>query len=101
MAFFDRQKMQLIRKVGMPGSVSALHWHSRLNQILAGIGDRKSGSCRVLYDTAVSERGVLQVRRLAMSDCYVNFRQNDACLKSRMQKCRSLHPPIFPPQKNL
>lgn len=60
--FFDRQRLQMIRKVGMPGSVSALLWHSRLNQIFAGVGDRKSGACRVLYDTAFSERGVMQAR---------------------------------------
>ena len=29
---------QLVRKLGMPGNVTALAWHPRLNQIFAGTG---------------------------------------------------------------
>ncbi|GIL65412.1 hypothetical protein Vafri_19165 [Volvox africanus] len=36
--FFSRAKNELIRKVGMPGNVTALAWHHRLNQIFVGIG---------------------------------------------------------------
>ena len=68
----------------MSASVAALLWHERLNQILVGTGEssyinlyiwhvhtrrlralplltgnRKSGSCRVLYDPSYSEKGVL------------------------------------------
>ena len=43
----------------MPGNVVGLAWHPRLNQILVGAGDRKAGAVRVLYDPALSERGVL------------------------------------------
>ena len=58
-AFFDRSKGELVRKLAMPGTVTALAWHPRLNQIFVGSGDRKSGATRVLYDTSYSERGVL------------------------------------------
>ena len=34
-------------------------WHPKINQILVGCGDRKSGAARVLYDPAYSTRGVL------------------------------------------
>ena len=38
-ALFIAMSPQLVRKVGMPGSVTALTWHPRLNQIFAGIGE--------------------------------------------------------------
>ena len=36
-----RYPLQLVRKLGMPGNVTALAWHPRLNQIFVGTG--KSG----------------------------------------------------------
>ena len=36
--FFDRQRSELVRRVGMEASVSALLWHERLNQIFVGTG---------------------------------------------------------------
>ncbi len=36
--FFDRQRNELVRRVGMDASVSALLWHERLNQIFVGTG---------------------------------------------------------------
>ena len=36
--FFDRQRHELVRRVGMEASVSALLWHERLNQIFVGTG---------------------------------------------------------------
>eukprot|EP00898_Chlorokybus_atmophyticus_P000228 jgi/Chlat1/1205/Chrsp115S00742 len=60
LVFFDRAKLELVRRVGVSqGSVVALNWHPRLNQILAGCGDKKSGATHVLYDPEVSERGAL------------------------------------------
>ncbi|KAG2434016.1 hypothetical protein HYH02_012476 [Chlamydomonas schloesseri] len=58
-AFFSKSTHELIRKVGMPGNVTALNWHHRLNQIFVGIGNRKSGETHALYDLIRSERGVL------------------------------------------
>lgn len=43
----------------MPKSVVAVQWHDRLNQIVVGVGDRKGGSVRVLYDPTTSSQGVL------------------------------------------
>ncbi|MEW5307508.1 MAG: hypothetical protein WDW36_009898 [Sanguina aurantia] len=60
LCFFDRKTFAPVRTLGMPGGVTALLWHHRLNQIFAGVGTRKTGSTRVLYDTAISERGVMQ-----------------------------------------
>ncbi|KAG2425173.1 hypothetical protein HXX76_013927 [Chlamydomonas incerta] len=57
--FFSKSTHELIRKVGMPGNVTALAWHHRLNQIFVGIGNRKSGETHALYDLVRSERGVL------------------------------------------
>ncbi|GLC42741.1 hypothetical protein PLESTM_001374500 [Pleodorina starrii] len=57
--FFNRAKNELVRKVGMPGNVTALSWHHRLNQIFVGIGNRKSGETHALYDLTRSERGVV------------------------------------------
>ncbi len=39
MVILDRAKGELVRKLGMPGYVTALAWHPRLNQIFAGIGE--------------------------------------------------------------
>ncbi|KAG2487343.1 hypothetical protein HYH03_014059 [Edaphochlamys debaryana] len=57
--FYSRAKNELVRKVGMPGNVTALAWHHRLNQIFVGIGNRKFGETHALYDLTRSERGVL------------------------------------------
>ncbi|KAL6753523.1 WD40 repeat-like protein [Haematococcus lacustris] len=59
LVFLDTKRHTLVRKVGVPGTATALAWHHRLNQIFVGIGNRKMGSTRVLYDTTYSERGVL------------------------------------------
>ncbi|GFR46159.1 hypothetical protein Agub_g7687 [Astrephomene gubernaculifera] len=59
LVFFSRAKNELIRKVGMPGNVTALSWHPRLNQIFVGIGSRKMGETHALYDLTRSEKGVL------------------------------------------
>ncbi|PNW83794.1 hypothetical protein CHLRE_04g217750v5 [Chlamydomonas reinhardtii] len=57
--FFSKSTHELIRKVGMPGAVTGLAWHHRLNQIFVGMGNRKSGETHALYDLTRSERGVL------------------------------------------
>ena len=36
--FFDVQRLELVRRVAMAASVSALLWHERLNQIFVGTG---------------------------------------------------------------
>lgn len=36
--FFDRQRMEFVRRIAMNASVSALIWHERLNQIFVGTG---------------------------------------------------------------
>ena len=38
--FFDRLRMELVRRVAMSASVSALLWHERLNQIFVGTGQK-------------------------------------------------------------
>ncbi|KAL3156845.1 hypothetical protein ABBQ38_001114 [Trebouxia sp. C0009 RCD-2024] len=57
--FFDVNKLQLVRRIGTVGSAVAVHWHSRLNQIFVGTGDKAGGCVRALYDPTLSERGVL------------------------------------------
>lgn len=57
--FFDVNKLQLVRRIGTVGSVVAVHWHARLNQIFMGTGDKSGGCVRGLYDPTLSERGVL------------------------------------------
>ena len=45
--FFDRQRNELVRRVGMDSSVSALLWHERLNQIFVGTGvQRRTKTCK-------------------------------------------------------
>ncbi len=36
--FFDRQRLEMVRRVEMGPSVSALLWHDRINQIFVGTG---------------------------------------------------------------
>lgn len=48
-----------MRTLGMPGSVTSIAWHRRLNQIFVGCGTRKAGLVKALYDTGFSERGVM------------------------------------------
>ena len=38
LVFVDRQSLEVVRRVSMPASVVALHWHERLNQIFVGTG---------------------------------------------------------------
>ncbi|KAF6259467.1 WD40 repeat-like protein [Scenedesmus sp. NREL 46B-D3] len=57
--FVDVRELKEVRRVGMPSSVAAVKWHGRLNQIFAGVGDKRGGATRVLYDTTTSERGAL------------------------------------------
>jgi WD repeat-containing protein 70 len=59
LAIFDRRDLSLVRRLGMQGSVVAVTWHPRLNQIALGRGDRKEGSVQVLYDPSMSVRGAL------------------------------------------
>ncbi len=32
-AFFDRARLELVRRVAVPGSATAVRWHPRLNQV--------------------------------------------------------------------
>lgn len=57
--FFDVNKLQLVRRIGTVGSVVAVQWHQRVNQIFMGTGDKAGGCVRALYDPTMSERGVL------------------------------------------
>ncbi|KAL2632458.1 hypothetical protein R1flu_017144 [Riccia fluitans] len=59
--FFSKTKLELVRKIGLSASQSVVctHWHARLNQIFATVGDKKEGGTHVLYDPALSERGAL------------------------------------------
>ena len=38
LVLIDRQTFQVVRRISMPGSVVAIHWHDRLNQIFVGAG---------------------------------------------------------------
>ena len=38
LVFVDLAKEAVVRRIGMPGNVVALNWHSRLNQIFVGTG---------------------------------------------------------------
>lgn len=39
LVFIDLSTQTVIRKVAMPNSVVAVHWHPRLNQIFVGTGN--------------------------------------------------------------
>lgn len=45
LCFFDRKTFAPVRTLGMPGGVTALLWHHRLNQIFAGVGEWSEGRC--------------------------------------------------------
>ena len=55
----DRSNLGIVRRLVMQGSVVAVTWHPRLNQIAVGCGDRKEGTARILYDSSMSIRGAL------------------------------------------
>lgn len=57
LVMFDWREQRLVRRLGVSGSVIAVQWHPRINQILVGSGDRKSGQARVLYSPSISQRG--------------------------------------------
>ncbi|KAK9812868.1 hypothetical protein WJX72_004992 [[Myrmecia] bisecta] len=59
LVFLDLEQRQVVRKLAMPGSVVAVQWHVRLNQIFVGTGDKMTGAVRILYDPTLSEKGVL------------------------------------------
>lgn len=50
---------ELVQQIGMPGPVTALAWHARLNQIIVGTGDSTAGKTHVLYSPDMSEKGAL------------------------------------------
>ncbi|GBG79575.1 hypothetical protein CBR_g29722 [Chara braunii] len=60
-AAFDKDRLELVRKIGVSGdsSVVRVAWHPRLNQIFVGAGSKKQGGTHVLYDPTQSERGAL------------------------------------------
>lgn len=63
-AIYDpNNDLALVKRLGChhAGSVIALTWHPRLNQIAYGCGDRKQGSGRILYDMDISatDRGII------------------------------------------
>eukprot|EP00873_Tetraselmis_striata_P012673 jgi/Tetstr1/432937/TSEL_022277.t1 len=60
LVLFDREKLEFVRRIGMPGSVSSFAWHSHLNQILVGAGGRKAGTAHMLYSPTFSEKGALR-----------------------------------------
>ena len=50
---------ELVQQVGMPGPVTAIQWHPRINQILVGTGERAKGWTHVLYNPDMSDKGAL------------------------------------------
>ena len=57
-AVYDADTLRLVKRLGCrnAGSVIAVTWHPKLNQIAYGCGDRKQGGARMLYDVDVSAR---------------------------------------------
>eukprot|EP00951_Prasinocladus_malaysianus_P039941 scaffold452891_cov46-Prasinocladus_malaysianus.AAC.1 len=53
------QRLEFVRRIGVPGSVCAFNWHAQLNQILIGAGGRKAGAAHMLYHPTFSEKGAL------------------------------------------
>ena len=45
---FDKQRLELVRRVEMGSTVAALLWHERLNQIIVGTGRALPLSVRLL-----------------------------------------------------
>ena len=77
LAVFSKSKLEMVRKVGVPGNCVSALWHQRLNQVFIGAGDHKSGCTRVLYDEKKSTRGMLvcvgrKTRKESQSD-FVNI----------------------------
>ena len=77
LAVFSKSKLEMVRKVGVPGNCVSALWHQRLNQVFIGAGDHKSGCVRVLYDEKKSTRGMLvcvgrKTRKESQSD-FVNI----------------------------
>ncbi|KAG1653233.1 hypothetical protein FOA52_008483 [Chlamydomonas sp. UWO 241] len=56
---FNKSTGELVRKLAIPGSVTAIQWQRKLNQIFVGSGTRKGGSTVALYDPGFSEKGVM------------------------------------------
>ena len=59
LAVFSKSKLEMVRKVGVPGNCVSALWHQRLNQVFIGAGDHRGGQTRVLYDEKKSTRGML------------------------------------------
>uniref|UniRef100_A0A061QZ94 Wd repeat-containing protein 70-like n=1 Tax=Tetraselmis sp. GSL018 TaxID=582737 RepID=A0A061QZ94_9CHLO len=60
LVMFDKERLEFVRRVGMPGSVCSFDWNVQLNQILVGAGGRKSGAAHMLYHPTFSEKGALR-----------------------------------------
>lgn len=60
LVFFDKQRLELVKRVAMGASVAAINWHPTLNQIFVGTGNRKGGRTVVLYNPSYSNNGVLK-----------------------------------------
>ncbi|KAH6590513.1 hypothetical protein BASA50_006757 [Batrachochytrium salamandrivorans] len=54
-AIFDRQTLDRVQDISLPGSIVRLHWSAKLRQIFAGSGD---GSVHVLYDPTMHMTGI-------------------------------------------
>eukprot|EP00854_Cymbomonas_tetramitiformis_P016652 gene16652-19784_t len=52
LVFFEKSSLEFYKQIAMPTSAVAMTWHPKLNQILVGCGDKKSGATHVLYDPA-------------------------------------------------
>jgi WD40 repeat protein len=67
LVFIDKKELKLIQSLAITGTGTgttnggavAVQWHPKINQILVGAGDRKSGAVHVLYDSELSEKGVM------------------------------------------
>jgi WD40 repeat protein len=72
---FDSSTLKQVREVDMgPVSVVHLHWHTRINQVFAGLSD---GGISVLYNPSSSCAGILeplerQVKKRAVDDIEYN-----------------------------
>lgn len=78
-AVFDASNLSLLKRLGAPGNVVPILWHSKLNQIVFGCGDRKQGAARILYDAHSSINGALlavgkRPRKSNASDFTANVR---------------------------
>jgi WD40 repeat protein len=59
LCFINRQRLEIVKTLGIGSSAIQLTWHPKLNQILVAGGDQTSGFVKVFYDPICSKKGAM------------------------------------------